>query len=449
MRFQTRVHQVHTRIIFLSSQSLFKTPFQPNQIFGCAIWSSCKFTNFDQSSCLTLLRHHWSIESFDELSQRHDMRHVWRVICPRHAVNHPFLMHEILAFAAFHKAYQQPEKMQEYYTLGIHHQDGAIKIMRPKLQNVTPQEAPAIVATSTLLTLSVFASSGIEAKCQETTGTWSAIDNILNIFSLMQGMGSVLAVVHTHVLSSWLAPMFKDPSEVTPSQPMLQEVINHAPTLISFIQSKSDLPEMERNAYLSVIGHLESVLQLAMPARVDNRELRFLFFWPLHLEPNFLVWLRERRPGALVIIMYYATMLFAAESRYWFIDSWGHRLMKACHEQLDRSWLPAVQWPLSFLSQTSPWNLFSHKIMNERLPGFTSASTHEQEASTLPYTQQVPRTMIYRQYGSSPLAANEQRSVSSTAPHTKCTPSITSPPRSQHSTTSRTTYATTPSDEVG
>ncbi|KAJ4990844.1 hypothetical protein SVAN01_03633 [Stagonosporopsis vannaccii] len=352
------------------------------------------------------LMHHWTIEAFDELSQREDMRHTWRVDAPKFAVTHTFLMHEILAFAAFHKASQLPDRRQEYYTLGIHHQDLAIKGMRPKLQNIVPEEAPAIVATSTLLTLGVFASTGFEANCAEIPSPPSAIDGILNIFSLMQGMGNVLALAHSHVLDSFLAPMFRDPLESTPSQPLLQEVIQHVPSLISFIETKQDLSEQERADFLRVIAHFEPVLKLASPPRVDNRELRFLFFWPLHLDASFLVSVRQRHSGSLVILMYYATMLFAAEPRYWFMDGWGHRLMKACADSVDQSWLPVVQWPISFLETDPTWSIFSDM---SRIPG---AMAHPQRSSALPYTQQPPQTVPFRQFTQPPSRTTEQKPVS-------------------------------------
>ena len=320
------------------------------------------------------------------------MRHTWRVEAPKIAVTHTFLMHEILAFAAFHKASQLPDKRQEYYTLGIHHQDLAIKGMRPKLQNIVPDEAPAIVATSTLLTLGIFASTGFEASCVDIPSPPSAIDGILNIFSLMQGMGNVLALAHVHVLESFLAPMFCDPLESTPSQPLLQELIQQVPNLISFVESKPDLSEPERADFLGVIAHFEPVLKLASPPRVDNRELRFLFFWPLHLDGNFLSAVTQRTSGALVILMYYATMLFAAEPRYWFMDGWGHRLMRACYDSVDKSWMPVLRWPMSFLETDPTYSLFTD------IGRLHAGLVQSQGPHVLPYAKQPPQTVAFRQY---------------------------------------------------
>ncbi|RMZ71123.1 fungal zn binuclear cluster domain-containing [Pyrenophora seminiperda CCB06] len=298
------------------------------------------------------LLHQWTIETYFTLSQRDDIQHLWKVDAPRHAIKHPFLMHEMLAFAAFHKAYQQPrEERQEYFVFGIHHQDNVIRGVREVLQNITPDNAPAIVATSTLLTLSVFASTGLEADINPNDNSQSTIESILNCFHLMQGMGSVLALTRGTVMDSFVAPMIRRPTQPIPSQPMLQELVNQLPTLVTFINEKSDLPEGERKLLLEVIGHMEPVLQLAMQALIDNRELRFLFIWPLHLTPEYTNLIRQNHPGALSILMFYTTMIYAAEPRFWFMEGWGGRLMKACYELMDQSWMPCLRWPMSFLPQ--------------------------------------------------------------------------------------------------
>lgn len=362
-----------------------------------------------KKAILSSNRHHWTIDAYDELSQREDMRHTWRVTAPKHAVTHTFLMHEILAFSAFHKASQMPEQRQKYYTLGIHHQDLAIRGMRPKLQTIIPDEAPAIVATSTLLTLGVFASTGFEASFSEIPSPPSAIDGILNIFSLMQGMGNVLALAHAHVLDSFIAPMFRDPLESTPSQPLLQELTQHVPSLVSFIKINPDLSEQERDGYLSTIAHFEPALKVSSPPRIDNRELRFLFFWPLLLDGDYLACIRQRRSGALSILMYYATILFAAEPRYWFMDGWGHRLMKACYDDVDKSWLPVLQWPLSFLDTDATFSLFANM---RRLPGVFE---QDHASLTLPYANQPTRTVSFRQYSESSSRPPGETSISASS----------------------------------
>ncbi|KAL5119998.1 hypothetical protein ACEQ8H_002096 [Pleosporales sp. CAS-2024a] len=309
------------------------------------------------------LMHHWTVETSDTLSQREDINLMWKLEAPQRAVHHRFLMHEILALAALHKAHKLPEQRSQYYAFGIHHQDLSIRGVREKILHVTPHEAAAVAATSTLLTLSVFASTGFELVHDDIqTSQGGAIDGILNIFSLMQGMGKVLAIAQMHILDSWIAPSFREPTEAIPSQPMLQELINQIPPLIHLIENKSDLPEAERKVCLGAIAGLEPVLQMCTSPCMDNRELRFLFIWPMRLQADFMGFLRNRHPGALAIVMYYTTMLFVSQSRYWFLEAWGEQLMRACYEELDVEWRNGVQWPASFINHKLTWDVFHHLV---------------------------------------------------------------------------------------
>ena len=329
------------------------------------------------------------------------------------------MMHELLAFSAFHQAHKNVEYRTDYYSSGIHHQDLAIRGMREKLHNVSSHEAAALVATSTLLTLSVFASTGFEANMPEVANSQCPIEGMLNIFSLMQGMGNVLAMAYMSVVGSWLAPILRDPLEPCRSQPMLQELSSHISTLITFIQGKRDLSEPERATYLAMTAQFEPILQFSMAPRIDNRELRFLFYWPLHVDHIMTAYIRNKKPGALVILMYYTTILCTAESQYWFLERWGDSLMRACYESVDQSWIPAIQWPISFLNRTS---------MIETFAGLVQQTQSLKLPMQLPMNRQTPQQQ-YAPYSSMP---NEARTNARTAPYPQYAPTA-SPPTEQKS----------------
>jgi hypothetical protein len=120
-----------------------------------------------------------------------------------------------------------------------------------------------------------------------------------------------------------------------------------------------------------------------------------LFFWPLHLRADFLNFFRRRHAGALAIVMYYATMLFASQSRYWFMEGWGEQLMRACYEELDQDWLPSVRWPASFINQNSAWSAFSNLLHIQQGP---SLPLERPGAGPSVYPQRKPTEVPIRQY---------------------------------------------------
>ncbi|KAH4002397.1 hypothetical protein HBI70_093410 [Parastagonospora nodorum] len=172
----------------------------------------------------------------------------------------------------------------------------------------------------------------------EIPSSQGAIDGILNVFNLMQGMSNVLAVTKAHIVNSFIAPIYRELADPIPSQPMLDEVLQRLPALTSFVESKSDLSELERSVYLVAIASMRPCLQMAQSPCVDNRELRFLFFWPMSLHPDFLNLVRQRSAGALAIVMYYTTILFASQSRFFFYGRMG----RAADESMLRKTQPGL-----------------------------------------------------------------------------------------------------------
>ncbi|KAF2873705.1 hypothetical protein BDV95DRAFT_488986 [Massariosphaeria phaeospora] len=292
------------------------------------------------------LMHHWTTEAFNTVTERDDIRDMWRLAAPKQAINNTFLMHEILAFSALHLAYQQHDQRRAFYALGIHHQDLAIRAMRKVLQNVSNDNVGALFATSTLVTLSVFGSTSLHAlylNPSSTRPSQDPIEDILDIFALVHGVGGVLSSAQHSIKDGPFAPMTKLLPYETPHQPVFDKVIDHLPDLIAFFEAQPMNEDM-REGYLDVLSAFREKAAFSRQPCIDGREIRFLFSWPLHIRPIFFTWLRQRNPGALVILMHYAVVLHAAEPMYWFMNGWACRIMETA-EAVDPSWQPALQWP--------------------------------------------------------------------------------------------------------
>lgn len=290
-------------------------------------------------------------EATDTISQRPDTRHMWRAIGPKIATTFTFLMHEILAFSAFHLAFLEPDKRREHFTLGMHHQDHALRGMRKGLRDVSQENASALFATSTLLTLSVWASRGQDAMDPGPT-TQNVFDDLADIFALIQGMGMVVGAAQMTILQGPFGQMFKDPDHETPAQPMFAQILEHVCALSTTVEQHESLDEDLRRELAAFVALIRDNLLRSSRPCMDNRELRFLFYWPLHLSPNFLHLLRQQHEGALTVLMYYAVVLYAAEPIYWFMQGWADRTMSGISKAVvDPEWRKAMEWPLHFIER--------------------------------------------------------------------------------------------------
>jgi len=254
-------------------------------------------------------------------------------------------MHQILALSSFQLAYLHPDRRQTYTAVGIHHQDAALRGMRKILQNINEDNAPAAFATSTLITLSVFASRGQDALDPDIESQ-NVLDDLADIFALVQGIGRVIAAAQMGlVMRGPFTHLFREPPWETAPQPLFQKLLQRLPTLVSLFESEESVDEDMRRELLAFVGGMrENLLRCSKPC-VENRDIRFLFYWPLHLSPNFMFWLRQRTPGVMVIILHYTTVLAHAEHRFWFLSGWTERVVQAVKEEaIEEPWAGAMDW---------------------------------------------------------------------------------------------------------
>jgi hypothetical protein len=280
---------------------------------------------------------------------REDLKRTWSVLAPKEAIRNTYLMHQMLTFSALHLAHHQPLERSEYHALAIHHQDLAIKAMRPQLHNIVPENASLLFATSTLISMCCFGERSLSAM---SPGGKEPLEDLLDAFALLQGMGTLFGNSYILVFQSPFAPVISPGTVTIPPQPIFALLIERIPEAVSFIGAQTDIPEdVQRESLVQLLALKDILVHNSIPTQ-DSREMRSLFFWPLHLAGNFAYWVRERRQPVLLCLAFYAVILRAAETKYWFYNGWAERLMRAVGEAMEPSWQPAVQWQWDFIMGT-------------------------------------------------------------------------------------------------
>lgn len=287
-------------------------------------------------------RHHWTTEASYTISVRTDIRDMWRLVAPKQAIVHHFLMHEILAYSALHLAYTHQEQRKAFHALGIHHQDLAIRAMRKMLPNMTSENAGALFGTSALVTLSVFASSSLDAQIEDTDDS-KVIEDLLDIFALQLGIDCILSSAYPIVGQGPFAPVLRVSGVEVPPLPVLSEIADHIPIFKGMLNAKT-MEDEHRKEITNALASFMGVLDFAMTPFSDNRELRVIFLWPIKLSANFFDMLRQQHPAALACVAIYAIALQLAEPNYWFMNGWSQRVIKAVKGLIDPSWYDTIEW---------------------------------------------------------------------------------------------------------
>lgn len=281
-----------------------------------------------------------------------------RSFVPTLALSNKFLMHELLAFSAFHLAYTRPDRRQTYLHQAIWHQDKAITGLREALMEpLNPSNCKAIYSTSILMIVCAFASLPSGAiSC-----TSRAIDSMMDIFPLANGLGTVLSLTDGDNSLGTVRGLFSGSDDNISSRSCLyclHELIGQVSRLREqldiiwaiygreyYDQDVRDTLELSLGSFHDCIRAVTCSQAISAPA-----ELSSVFLWAIRAPPGFLDLVRQGQPCALAIFAHYGVLLHCASPGSWYLLGWGEVLVDCVQERLRGSmWSKLVEWPSSFI----------------------------------------------------------------------------------------------------
>ncbi|KAG9234596.1 hypothetical protein BJ875DRAFT_509342 [Amylocarpus encephaloides] len=296
--------------------------------------STASSRTLDESG--SFLMEHFTTHVWLTLANSENMRQMWRDIAPRLAYQHEYLMHALLACAALHLAYLNPEQHSEWTIKARTHQDYAIPLFLAATPSVESETCDAVLIFVRLVGITTFAlddtltDGGKEDKlpgwlffirsgCTMFCDVWDRI-----------GTGPV-----RYLTESW--ELLVDISK-SPLQPLLDSFLAIPP---------ADWPEEVR------VPYKESALALAQNFSclhvLDERitTLEVVRFWPIKNSVEYVVLLENLHPGALILLAHYCIVLHRMSARSWSLKGTASSLLSTIKRQLDVTWHRYIEWPLS------------------------------------------------------------------------------------------------------
>lgn len=263
------------------------------------------------------LMHQFTAITWKTLPRSASLSQIWQVTVPRLALDYDFLMHSILAIAAFHLTAVHAEKHQHqsYWVRATYHQNEAMRLFRQQTVNINDENCHAIFMTASLLILSVFASSS--ARVAAPSHSSSSLDNLLAVFHLIRGMNGILnayeGVIHKGLLGEMMQLSRR----------------NRGTALLRTIERELRTPELPLDVGLEEMHTykegVDVLLEWVVHARTwaDEAESRICTTWPSSLSAHFMERLACRDPAALKVLLIYCRILESAGCDYWYMEGWG------------------------------------------------------------------------------------------------------------------------------
>ncbi|KAK9372449.1 uncharacterized protein V1513DRAFT_460580 [Lipomyces chichibuensis] len=285
------------------------------------------------------LMHHYSTQTYRTWSDVPETQEIWRIVVPKEALAHRFLMHGLLALSALHLVQinsddRSPSQMM-YVEIATRHHSLALSSFRPELNNITRVNCNALFAFSSILSVFAFASS----QCTGIEHGMAPVEEILQAFSLLRGVYEILRTAWDWIENGQLGFLLRDegrttgdtlPAEARAALEYLDEVNND--------NSESEAKE----TYCSTIRILREVFEDFYTRR---QQVRSAMAWPITVPQEYIALLWSRQPMALVILAHYCVILRLLDRRWW-LTGWSEKLVKEIYNSLDASWRPSIRWPV-------------------------------------------------------------------------------------------------------
>lgn len=288
------------------------------------------------------LMHYYTAFTCLTISDLAAFKQIWQEIVPREAQSHHFLMYGILALAALHIGHDRSQSKGIYTAVARRHYNAAIASFRAALKRVTPDNSNALFAFSAILIVLSLAF----AQSHPPAETHNAVEELIQIFTLLQGVRVVLQSAMPWVAQGPLSPLLRrgviSPEDIPMPSPGIppdfDEALIYLEGCNERMSENADDHEMYNVAIQALRGSLEKI-------EANPRDRAAALNWLVFLESSYVSSLMSKKPFALVILAHYCVILDGLRE-HWFVQDWGVRVIEVVHANLSEEWRSLVHWPM-------------------------------------------------------------------------------------------------------
>lgn len=307
------------------------------------------------------LMHHYTAVTSLTLPRAQEELHVWQVQVPKLAFQYPFLVHQLLAVTSFHLAYLQPDQRAEHSLHASQHQNRSIEGMRGHLAEITADNCHALFMASSLLLVGAFASFANLQQTSTSTGGGPLIEgqrpptveDMIDVFMLDRGVASVLHSSEQVIQAGYFRDLFHfKPRER--SNPFMAHVADELRALGALMNAAD--PTVDHVVRILVDLEITKLIDAIEKAVVttDEAEMRVTTLWPIIVSDDYITLLRQRNELALLVLVYYCSIMYRAEADTWFVKGWAVSVAADVEKLISLKWRDAIKSPLEQIFPRSP-----------------------------------------------------------------------------------------------
>ncbi|VUC21206.1 unnamed protein product [Clonostachys rosea] len=293
--------------------------------------------------------HHFCALTAYTLSTETPVCDMWRIHVPQLALSADYIMDGICAFAALHKAYQEPDRRESLLYHAIRYHTSSLEKGLPLVSLITPENGSSMYIFS-LLTL--FFNLARPRRLDD---------------SIMLGSGLLPGPVHlmrgTHLIRESYRGLDKSPvalvfqSTETIFAYWKTHVPNEHPALSELHSQILKLDDENKERQRILLGAVHT-LSRSYTFRDDiyNIEDKFrgYYTWLYEVGEDYLNLLAGANNEAMCILAFFAPLIRDLEANSWWIEGWAFYILEEVWSLLEEDFRPWIAWPIEHIGWVPP-----------------------------------------------------------------------------------------------
>jgi hypothetical protein len=256
-----------------------------------------------------------------------------------------------LAISALHLYSTHPNE-PNLYDQAISHHNAAIRLARPHIAAVCPENSEAVFNFSAFNSLYSFAEPPLRPLHNEEADSHDYLNDLFGTFRMCRGVAAVMREVMSALK---MAGQVSKPAWAYDEESILPTLGTRYPQLLdieSMVVQELD-PEYQDSA-LDATKRLFVGMAILDSNSCDHSSASLIQRWPIHVGDAFLELCLARHPIALIILAYFAVFI-SKRTNLWFNERWPWLIINSVKAALRGSqWEHFIEWPKrSVMSQTT------------------------------------------------------------------------------------------------
>jgi hypothetical protein len=282
---------------------------------------------------------------------------VWQVDVPQIACQHPFLMRGILAVSALHMSRTREDPGQKYLLRAVYHQNLALPFYRHVIgdfeNQMTKKNCHAVIGFASLIT--AFAIADPHPLVLDHSRDASLPTGVPEWIQLLRGARQILAVKRDWMTGGPMAfqvRKIEGPIDLHCNPEDARLATLHV--MIDTPGPSHPLSEKEIEVHHQALMALrESFAMTLLPCQTLGVKLS-MFSWVEEVPQQYLEYISELKPQALILLAHFCILLKSGAARYWYMEGAAERLVTAIDSVLYEDWKTWIAWPLQNINVTRP-----------------------------------------------------------------------------------------------